>query len=101
MLLRSNLITFPWLNDKSTYKLKQVNQPKELSKGNAEPPYTTFFSAATKNDVVIDLNKETEQEKQRKEQEDLAKVADILGLGGEDSISDENSGLDPVSEDEC
>ncbi|XP_068680268.1 zinc finger protein 862-like isoform X2 [Montipora foliosa] len=91
--------TKTWLNDKSRYNLKRVNQPRQPSKENMEPPSAAFFSAATQTDVVIDLNKEAEEEQHSKEQE-----AESLGLASEDcteeSISDEDSGLDSVSEDE-
>lgn len=93
-----------WLNDKSRYKLKRVNQPRQPPKENAELPRAAFFSAATQTDIVIDLNKEAEEEEQSKEQEAEMIVAESLGLAGEDcteqNISDEDSGLDSVSEDE-
>jgi len=67
-------------------------------------PNAVFFSAATQTDIVIDLNEEAEEEEQCKEQEAEMIVAESLGLAGEDcteeSISDEDSGLDSVSEDE-
>ena len=93
-----------WLNDKSRYNLKRVNQPQQPPKENTELPRAAFFSAATQTDVVIDLNEEAEEEEQCKEQQAEMIVAESLGLAGEDctegSISDEDSGLDSVSEDE-
>ncbi|XP_068742320.1 zinc finger protein 862-like [Montipora capricornis] len=79
-----------WLNDKSRYKLKRVNQPRQPS-------------ATTQTDVAIDLNKEAEEEEHSKEQEADMIVAESSGLAGEDcteeSMSDEDSGLHSVSED--
>ena len=81
-----------------------MNQPRQPSKDNTEPPCAAFFSAATQTDVVIDLNKEADEEEHSNEQEAEMIVAESLGLAVEDctdeSISDEDSGLDSVSEDE-
>ena len=81
-----------------------MNQPRQPPKENTELPRAAFFSAATQTEVVLDLNEEPEEEEQCKEQEAEMIVAESLGLAGEDctegSISDEDSGLDSVSEDE-
>ena len=69
-------------------------------KGEYGPPRTAFFSAATQTDVVIDLNKEADEKGHSKEQEAEMIVAESLGLPGEESISEKDSGLDSVSEDE-
>jgi len=67
-------------------------------------PNAAFFSAATQTDIVIDFNEEAEEEEQCKEQEAEMIVTESLDLAGEDcteeSIWDEDSGLDSVSEDE-
>lgn len=66
-----------WLIDKSRYKVKQVNQPRQpLSENVEEPPHAVFFSAGMQtNDVVLEV------EEDRNEQEDQAIVAETLDLG--------------------
>ena len=75
--------------------MNQARQPR----GKVEPR-AVFFSAGTQTDDVV-MNQEAEIEEERNEQEDQAKVADSLDLGGEDcSTDDKDSGLDSVSENE-
>ena len=75
--------------------MNHARQPR----GNVEP-CAVFFSAGTQTDDVV-MNQEAEIEEERNEQEDQAKVADSLDLGGEEyGTDDEDSGLDSVSDDE-
>jgi len=95
------IINVPYLE---TLMPSLVHRPRQPSREKTEPPRAAFFSAATQTDAVIDLNEEAEVEEQRQEEEAETIVAESLGLGGEDctkdSMSDEDSGLDSVSEDE-
>lgn len=56
----------PFFTDLPEWQVKiqtETSEPaKTTLKGNVEPPYAAPFSAATQTDVVIDLNKETEEE---------------------------------------
>ena len=84
-----------WLIDKSRYKVKQVNQPRQpLSENVEEPPHAVMLLAGMQTgDVVLEV------EEDRNEQEDLAILAESLDLGG-CTVENEDSGLDSVSEDD-